>query len=90
MGSLSHERRKVRAKLKVIHRHRSEGREERARESELMFTGGGAVAILEWIDMGGIRTPVFTCPLDTAKLHRQSERTYSYDDVTQDPRDKDL
>ena len=90
MGSLSHERRKVRAKLKVIHRHRSEGREERARESELVFTRGGAVAILEWIDMGGVRTPVFTCALDTAKLHRQSERTYSYDDVTQDPRDKDL
>ena len=90
MGSVDHERRRARAKLKVIHRHRSEGRDEGPRESELVFTRRGAVAILEWIDMGGVRTPIFTCPLDRDKLHRQSERTYSYDDVTQDPRDRDL
>lgn len=90
MASVDPERRRARAKLKVIHRHRSEGREEGQRESELVFTRRGAVAILEWIDMGGIRAPIFTCPLDRAKLHRQSERTYSYDDVTQDPRDRDL
>jgi hypothetical protein len=88
---MNRERRRARAKLKVIHRHRSDGHEEGRRESELVFTRrGGAVAILEWIDMGGIRTPLFTCPLDRAKLHRESERTYFYDDVTQDPRDKDL
>jgi hypothetical protein len=87
----SRERRRPRAKLKVIHRHRVEGQEEGERESELVFTGhGAAVAILEWIDMGGIRTPVFTCPLDARKLHRESEKTYSYEDVTQDPRDTDL
>ena len=90
MASASPERRRARAKLKVIHRHRAGGREEGRRESELVFTHGGAVAILEWIDMGGVRTPVFTCPLDRAKLHRESERTYSYDDVTEDPRDADL
>lgn len=90
MGSLNHERRRARAKLKVIHRHRSEGREEGRRESELVFTHGGAVAILEWIDMGGVRTPLFTCQLDREKLHRESERTYSYEDVTQDPRDRDM
>ncbi len=91
MGSVDHERRRVRSKLKVIHRHRSEGREEDRRESELVFTRrGGAVAILEWIDIGGVRTPLFTCPLDRDKLHRESERTYVYEDVTQDPRDRDL
>ena len=90
MGSLNQERRRARAKLKVIHRHRSDGREEGPRESELIFTRRGAVAILEWIDMGGVRTPLITCSLDREKLHRESERTYFYDDVTQDPRDKDL
>ena len=90
MGSLRQERRRARAKLKVIHRHRSDGREEDRRESELVFTRTGAVAILEWIDMGGVRTPVFTVPLDREKLHRESERTYSYDDVTEDPRDRGL
>ena len=90
MGSVHQERRRARSKLKVIHRHRSEGREEGRRESELVFTRRGAVAILEWIDMGGVRTPLFTCPLDREKLHRESERTYVYEDVTQDPRDRDL
>jgi hypothetical protein len=90
MGSLRQERRRARAKLKVIHRHRSDGHEEGPRESELVFTRNGAVAILEWIDMGGVRTPVFTVPLEREKLHRQSERTYSYDDVTEDPRDRGL
>ena len=90
MGAGYPERRRPRAKLKVIHRHRSEGREEGPRESELVFTGRGAVAILDWIDMGGVRTPLFTCPLDRDKLHRESERTYVYEDVTQDPRDRDL
>jgi hypothetical protein len=91
MGSRNlSERRRPRAKLKVIHRHRSDGREAAPRESELVFTHGGAVAILEWIDMGGIRTPVFVLPLDRKKLHRESERTYSYEDVTLDPRDAGL
>jgi hypothetical protein len=90
MGASSPERRRARGKLKVIHRHRTEGHEEGHRESELVFMHGGAVAILEWIDMGGVRTPVFTCPLDRAKLHRESERTYSYEDVTVDPRDSDF
>ena len=90
MMATNHERRRARGKLKVIHRHRSEGHEEGPRESELVFTRTGAVAILEWIDMGGVRTPVFTCPLDREKLRRESERTYSYDDITEDPRDKGL
>ena len=90
MGSPNRERRRARAKLKVIHRHRTGGHEEGPRESELVFMRRGAVAILEWIDMGGVRTPIFTCPLDEQKLHRESERTYVYDDITQDPRDRDL
>jgi hypothetical protein len=87
MGSGRRERRRPRAKLKVIHRHRIDGREEGPRESELVFTGRGAVAILEWIDIGGVRTPLFSCPLDEHKLHRESEKIYSYEDVTEDPRD---
>ena len=90
MGSTHEERRSPRTRLKVIHRHRSGGREAAPRESELVFTRGGAVAILEWIDMGGVRTPVFTLPLDRQKLRRESERTYTYEDVTLDPRDADL
>jgi len=91
MGSANPpDRRRLRATLRVIHRHRSNGREASSRESELVFTRSGAVAILEWIDMGGVRTPVFTLPLDRQKLHRESERIYSYEDVTLDPRDADL
>lgn len=90
MSAAKSDRRSPRARLKVVHRHRIAGREQGPRESELVFTHDGAVAILEWIDMGGVRTPVFTCPLDRDKLHRESERTYSYEDVTQDPRDADL
>ena len=90
MGAANSERRRARGGLKVVHRHRIAGREPGPRESELVFTHEGAVAILEWIDMGGVRTPVFTCPLNRDKLHRESERTYSYEDVTQDPRDADL
>ena len=89
-----HNRKNVRLGLKVIHRHRS-GSFEFRRVSELTFVGGKPKAILGWIDVGGLRTPVYLCDLDPAKLRRaaggKSEKnTYFYDDVTVDPRYEDL
>ena len=89
-----HNRRNVRLGLKVIHRHRA-GKLEFRRVSELVFVRGKPKAILGWIDFGGLRTPVYLCELDPAKLRRQfsagqEKNTYFYDGVTIDPRDEDL
>ena len=86
LASHSEQRRTPRARLKVIHRHRV-GESVVRRVSELVFVKGRAVALLDWIDLGGVRTPMFTCELDRAKLHA-SERpgVYQYEDVTVDPR----
>lgn len=90
-----HNRRNVRLGLKVIHRHRA-GTLEFRRVSELIFVRGKPKAILGWIDVGGLRTPVYLCELDPAKLHRhfraagEEKNTYFYDGVTIDPRDEDL
>ena len=81
------ERRKVRVGLKVIHRHRV-GSHVSRRVSELVFAGGRAKALLGWIDIGGVRAPLYICDLDRAKL-RQSKgarNTYYYDGTTVDPR----
>jgi hypothetical protein len=81
------ERRKVRSVLKVIHRHRVAGIVSR-RASALVFVKGRPVALLEWINIGGVRTPLYTCDLDPAKLRRlpDSPGTYQYDGLTVDPR----
>ena len=82
----SEQRRTPRARLKVIHRHRI-GESVVRRVSELVFVKGRAVALLDWIDLGGVRTPMFTCELDRAKLHSSGRPgIYQYDDVTVDPR----
>jgi hypothetical protein len=84
------DRRRIRAPLKVIHRHRIGDQEPFERESELVFVRERAVAILEWIDIGGVRTPLFICPLDREKLRPVAPgraKTFYYDDVTVDPRD---
>jgi len=83
------QRRTPRARLKVIHRHRI-GESVVRRVSELVFLKGRAVALLDWIDLGGVRTPMFTCELDRTKLHA-SDRPgiYQYDAVTVDPRFQD-
>jgi hypothetical protein len=55
-----------------------------------MFVQGRAVAILDWVDIGGVRTPLWICPLDRTKLRPKEpgrEKTFYYDDVTVDPRD---
>jgi len=85
-----HNRRKVRLGLRVIHRHRV-GNLEFRRVSELVFVRGRPKAIPAWIDVGGVRTPIFLCDLDPAKLRKATvgnyaKNTYYYDAVTVDPR----
>ena len=72
---------------KVIHRHRV-GSFEFKRVSELAFIRGVPKAILGWIDVGGVRTPIYLCDLDPAKLRqsRSARDTWYYDDTTVDPR----
>ena len=76
--------------LKVIHRHRF-GDETLRRVSELVFVRGEAKAILEWIDSGGIRTPIYI-EMDRARLRmtRGIRTLYYYDGTTDDPRLADL
>ena len=83
----SNDRRKVRTGLKVAHRHRVGGMVFR-RVSELVFVQGRPVALPEWINLGGVRTPLYVCELDASKLRLASKdkNTYFYDDVTVDPR----
>ena len=84
-------RRKVRLEVKVIHRHRV-GNHEFRRVSELVFIRGRPKAILGWVDMGGVRAPIYLCDLDPAKLKKAAAAadTYYYDGVTVDPRYEDL
>jgi hypothetical protein len=87
MPSLSprDERRKLRSTLKVVHRHRV-GEVVSRRESALLFVSGRPVALLEWINLGGVRTPLYSCELDPSKLCHYANGTYHYEDVTVDPR----
>lgn len=80
-------RRKIRLGLKVIHRHRA-GESVFRRVSELVFVGGRPKAVLGWIDTGGVRTPIYICELDPAKLRKAAatSKTYYYDEITVDPR----
>jgi hypothetical protein len=80
-------RSKGRLGLKVIHRHRV-GNSTFRRVSELVFIRGRPKAVLGWIDAGGVRTPIYICELDPAKLKKAAamEGTYYYDEVTVDPR----
>lgn len=82
-----HNRRKIRSGLKVIHRHRV-GDMEFRRVSELVFVLGRPKAVLGWIDVGGMRTPIYLCELDPEKLRRAAtgEGTYYYEALTVDPR----
>jgi hypothetical protein len=79
--------------LKVVHRHRV-GTDTSRRVSELFYIEGQPRALLGWINMGGIRTPIYVCALDPAKLRRSvgsgSNDTFYYDGVTVDPRFEDF
>jgi hypothetical protein len=56
------------------------------RVSELVFLRGEAKAILEWIDSGGLRTPIYV-DIDREKLRmtRGIRTLYYYDGTTIDP-----
>lgn len=84
-------RRRIRVGPKVLHRHRL-GRFTFRRVSELVFVQGQARAVLGWIDVGEVRTPLYLCELDSSKLRRiaRMRNTYVYDEVTVDPRYQDL
>jgi hypothetical protein len=81
------ERRKSRLGLKVIHKHRI-GDKVFRRVSELVIIDGQPKALLGWINLGDVRTPIFLCNLDPSKLHRSasSAHTYYYEEITVDPR----
>jgi hypothetical protein len=77
----------ARSGLRVIHRHRI-GNDVAERTSELVFVRGRPLALLEWIDIGGARTPLYACELDPERLREDPERrgTFHYDELTSDPR----
>ena len=78
----------VRVAQKVIHRHQI-GRRQFRRVSELVFIGQQPKAILRWIDMAGVRAPIYA-DLDRAKLRRIRKAgtpTFQYDGTTADPAD---
>ena len=77
-----------RFQLKVIHQHCVGGRKLR-RVSELVYVKGQPKAVLEWIDIAGVRTPLYVTDLDPRKLRRARapRNTYYYDAETVDPRD---
>jgi hypothetical protein len=81
------ERRKSRLGLKVIHRHRI-GDKVFRRVSELVIIDGQPKALLGWINLGDVRTPIYLCDLEQSKLRRSptSATTYFYDEMTVDPR----
>jgi hypothetical protein len=83
-------RRLARVPQKVMHRHRI-GSHEFRRVSELVFVRREPKAILRWIDIAGVRTPIYA-ELDRAKLRRVGTArsvTYRYDGTTVDPADMD-
>ena len=82
-----HNRRKIRSGLKVLHRHQV-GSYEFRRVSELIYVRDRPKAVLGWIDVGGMRTPIYLCELDPKKLHKAAAtpNTFYYDGVTVDPR----
>ena len=87
------DRRKIRLGLKVIHKHRVGDRKPDVRVSDLAFIAGQPKAILEWIDIGGVRTPVYLANLDQEKLHRPRtgpRNVYYYVGTTIDPRYEDV
>ena len=86
-GPALNKRRTSRVGLKVIHRHRIGDRVVR-RVSELAMIDGRPKALLGWISLGDVRTPLYLCDLEPSKLRRspKSRNTYYYDEITVDPR----
>ena len=83
---LRERRQELRPGLKVQHRHRI-GSAIVDRVSEMVHVKGRPVVLLDWVDLGGIRTPLYMCELDEKKLSATGQRgLYHYDGVTADPR----
>jgi hypothetical protein len=80
-------RRKIRLGLKVVHRHQIGDKVVR-RISELVTIDGQPKALLGWITLGSVRTPIYLCNLDHSKLRRSSKTSsiFDYDALTVDPR----
>ena len=80
-------RQDARPGLKVMHRHRV-GSAVVERVSELVYVRGKPVALLDWINLGGVRTPLYICELDPGKLHPAKEERglFQYGELTSDPR----
>ena len=79
-----------RVRQKVTHHHRI-GSHVFRRVSELVFIGRQPKAILRWIDLAGVRTPIYA-DLDPKKLRQLRIRTarhptFQYDGTTIDPAD---
>ena len=64
------------------------GSEVSERVSDLVFAHGKPHALIEWINIGGVRTPLYTCELDEAKLvpAADAKAVFHYHGVTTDPR----
>jgi hypothetical protein len=61
------------------------------RVSELVFLRGEAKAVLEWIDSGSIRTPIYVdMDRDKLRMTRGIRTLYYYDGTTIDPRLEEL
>ncbi|HZQ72205.1 MAG TPA: hypothetical protein VFB08_04750 [Burkholderiales bacterium] len=83
-------RKRIRAGVQVIHRHRI-GRRAFRRVSELVFVQGEPRLVLGWIDLAGVRAPIYL-KLDRRRLRRAGtlKNRYYYDEVTSDPRFEDM
>ena len=70
-----------------MHRHRI-GTQVFARMSELIYLGGRPTVVLDRVTFGDLPIPLYTAPLDPAKLRRMQghKSAYHYDDTTVDPR----
>ncbi len=70
-----------------MHRHRV-GTAVVQRVSELVYAKGRPLALLDWINLGGVRTPLYVCELDPKKLRAATDErgVFHYDDLTADPR----
>ena len=80
------ERRAAKIRQKVVHRHRI-GSQMLKRVSDFMLVRGEPKAVLRWIDIAGVRTPI-AVDLDRAKLRSIRAGTstlFLYAGTTTDP-----
>ena len=86
------DRRTARVGLTVAHEHRAGNNAPVRMVSELAFLRGAPKAILEWIDIGGQRTPICV-DLDPDKLVASGGKVrgrFCYGETTVDPRTVDV